>query len=95
MGIGGKTADLVGRLLRDLSTHAQVLCVTHLPQVAACGHYHYYAEKIIDQKETHTTMRLLNKLERTQELARMLSGAIITEKSLLHATELLTTCENN
>ena len=89
VGIGGKTADLVGRLLRELSEQAQVLCVTHLPQVAACGHHHFLAEKISDGKNTSTVMRLLNKRERTEELARMLSGAKITDKSLLHAKELL------
>src|SRR3990167_3774106 len=55
VGIGGKTADIVGRLLRELSQSAQILCVTHLPQVAACGHYHYFAEKIMDGKSTSTT----------------------------------------
>lgn len=90
VGIGGKTADIVGRLLRALSQSAQVLCVTHLPQVAACGHHHYFAEKIIDGKSTSTTMRILTKSERTEELARMLSGAAVTENSLSHAKELLT-----
>ena len=89
VGIGGKTADLVGRLLRELSIEAQVLCVTHLPQVAANGHYHFKAEKISDGKCTSTSIKLLNNKERTEELARMLSGAKITEKSLLHANELL------
>lgn len=89
VGIGGKTADLVGRLLRELSAHTQVLCVTHLPQVAACGHHHYRAEKINTPKQTYTSMKLLNASERTEEIARMLSGAEITEKSLSHAHELL------
>ncbi|OGT44519.1 MAG: DNA repair protein RecN [Gammaproteobacteria bacterium RIFCSPHIGHO2_12_FULL_38_11] len=90
VGIGGKTADLVGRLLRELSHNAQVLCVTHLPQVAACGHHHFKAEKITDGKRTSTSIKLLNNKGRTEELARMLSGAKITEKSLSHANELLT-----
>lgn len=90
VGIGGKTADIVGRLLRELSQSAQVLCVTHLPQVAACGHHHYFAEKIMDGKSTSTTMRILTQSERTEELARMLSGSAITEKSLSNAKELLT-----
>ncbi|MCX7120620.1 MAG: DNA repair protein RecN [Gammaproteobacteria bacterium] len=90
VGIGGKTADLVGHLLRELGNNAQVLCVTHLPQVAACGHHHFKAEKIIEGKSTSTSIKLLNKTERTEELARMLSGSTITEKSLSHANELLT-----
>lgn len=93
VGIGGKTAAIVGKLLRQLSESAQVLCVTHLPQVAACGHHHYFAEKINDGKSTATSMRLLSETERTEELARMLSGSVITEKSLLHAKDLLSTIE--
>lgn len=89
VGIGGKTADLVGRLLRKLAAHSQVLCVTHLPQVAACGHHHFLAAKITDGKNTSTTITTLNQSERANELARMLSGAAITEKSVLHAHELL------
>ena len=89
VGIGGKTADLVGRLLRELSTQAQVLCVTHLPQVAAYGHHHYQAEKNHTQNATFTTMKLLHQKERSNELARMLSGSEITEKSISHANELL------
>lgn len=89
VGIGGKTADLVGRLLRKLSEHSQVLCVTHLPQVAACGHHHFYASKITDGKNTSTHIVTLTKAQRADELARMLSGAEITEKSILHANELL------
>ncbi|HLB56994.1 MAG TPA: DNA repair protein RecN [Coxiellaceae bacterium] len=90
-GVGGKTADLVGKLLRQLSNNAQVLCVTHLPQVAANGHHHFFAEKITDGKSTTTAIRLLNNKDRTKELARMLSGSKITEKSLQHANELLET----
>src|SRR3990167_9877488 len=81
VGIGGKTASMVGRLLRKLSESAQVLCVTHLPQVAACGHHHYFAKKITDGESTATQMHLLSSTERENELARMLSGETITEKS--------------
>ena len=91
VGIGGKTADLVGDLLQTLARSAQVLCVTHLPQVAAKAHHHYQAEKITAKKSVSTHIRTLNPTERTKELARMLSGATITEKSLQHAKELLTT----
>lgn len=91
VGVGGKTATLIGRLLRELGQKTQVLCVTHLPQVAACGHHHFYAKKISDGKTTSTTILPLTETERTEELARMLSGSHITENSLSHARELLTT----
>lgn len=93
VGVGGQTADLVGRLLRKLGEKTQVLCVTHLPQVAACGHHHFRAGKISDGKSTSTRIVLLSEKERTAELARMLSGSTITEKSLEHANELLATVE--
>ena len=93
VGICGKTADLVGRLLRKLAEHTQVLCVTHLPQVAACGHHHFLAEKISDGKNTTTGIKILNQKERAAELARMLSGAQITKKSVQYAYELLTHVE--
>lgn len=89
VGIGGKTAETVGKLLRELALNAQVLCVTHLAQVAAFGEHHFKAEKMSDGKSTSTTIYLLNTKNREQEIARMLSGSKITEKSLLHAKELL------
>lgn len=88
-GIGGKTADMIGRLLRKLGEKTQVLCVTHLPQVAACGHHHFLAEKATHQEKTCTTITVLDDHQRIKELARMLSGAAITQKSMLHAKELL------
>lgn len=91
VGVGGKTADLIGRLLRALSATTQVLCVTHLPQVAANGHHHFLAEKITQGKTTSTSIKLLNDVDRKTELARMLSGSIITEKSVAYADELLAT----
>lgn len=89
VGIGGKTAEIVGKLLRELSNNTQVLCVTHLPQVAANGHHHFKAEKVSDGKITSTMIKLLDKKEQTEEIARMLSGAKITSNSLSHAKELL------
>ncbi len=89
VGIGGKTADIVGRLLRELGKQTQVLCITHLPQVAANGHHHFKAEKITQKQQTCTTIKPLTVAERTHEIARMLSGSSITEKSLSHANELL------
>ncbi len=90
VGIGGKTAEIVGQLLRNLARQTQVLCITHLPQVAAYGQHHYRVTKHADKKTTTTTMALLDKKQRKQEIARMLGGAKITEKTLQHAQEMLT-----
>lgn len=89
-GIGGKTAETVGQLLRKLGTTTQVLCITHLAQVAAQGHHHYKISKLTGDKTTSTTVKQLNDDERVNELARMLSGSKITDQTLAHASELLT-----
>jgi DNA repair protein RecN (Recombination protein N) len=90
-GIGGKTAEMVGRLLKTLAKHHQVLCITHLPQVAAQGDHHYLVTKIINtlDKSTHSQIHLLNADARIEELARMLSGSQITESTRQHAKELI------
>jgi DNA repair protein RecN (Recombination protein N) len=88
-GIGGKTAHQVGKMLRELGENLQVLCITHLPQVAASGHHHYKVEKVLDKTKAQTQMRLLPRHERIEEIARMLSGAAVTEQTLAHAEELL------
>lgn len=89
VGIGGKTAAIVGNLLRQLGEGAQVLCVTHLPQVAARGHHHFKVSKSSDNKHTRSEIVVLSHQERTEELARMLGGAEITKQSLAHAEEML------
>ena len=89
VGIGGKTAAIVGKLLRQLGEHVQVLCVTHLPQVAASGHHHFKVSKQSDNKQTLSQIMQLNHEERTHEIARMLGGAEITAQSLAHAEEML------
>lgn len=89
VGIGGKTADIVGQLLRKLGEHTQVLCITHLPQVAALGHHHYKAIKQSTSKTTTTCIQPLSQAQRIDELARMLSGAKITEQTRAHAKEML------
>lgn len=89
VGIGGKTADVVGDLLRELSDKTQVLCITHLPQVAARGHHHFKAEKTVGKKEANTNIRLLSHEERVEEIARMLGGAKITKQVVAHAEEIL------
>ncbi len=87
-GIGGGIAEIVGQKLRSLSHNRQVLCVTHLPQVASQAHQHLYVRK--DQSETtSSTVSLLNYDERIEEVARMLGGVNITESTLAHAKEML------
>jgi DNA repair protein RecN (Recombination protein N) len=91
VGIGGKIAEIVGRKLRELGTNAQVLCITHQPQVAALGHHHLNVAKTTDKKITHTKIEQLDQHERINEIARMLGGINITEQTLAHAKEILTT----
>jgi DNA repair protein RecN (Recombination protein N) len=88
-GIGGAVAEVVGKQLRALGARSQVLCVTHLPQVAAQGHHHLRVLKLTDGKTTRTSLAELSGNERVQEVARMLGGAQITEKALAHAREML------
>ena len=90
-GIGGAVAEVVGAQLRSLGKRSQVLCVTHLPQVAAQGHQHLRVVKLTDGKATRTTLTALTGSERVQEIARMLGGAKITDKALDHAREMLGT----
>ena len=89
VGIGGGTAAIVGQLLRQLGQNAQVLCVTHLPQVAAQGQQHFQVLKSTENNQTHTQIRLLTGDEKVQEIARMLGGVKITAQTLAHAREML------
>ena len=89
VGIGGATADVVGRLLKSLGAAGQVISVTHQPQVAAHAHHHYVAEKVIASGNTASLMSALEPAQRADELARMLGGAEVTEQTLLHAQEML------
>jgi len=88
-GIGGATADIVGRLLRKLGNSAQVLCVTHLPQVAAQATHHVQVSKAVQGNATHTSIQVLNGKDRIDELARMLGGVRITDQTRAHAEEML------
>lgn len=88
-GVGGGVAEMVGRRLRELGAHRQVLCVTHLPQVAALANRHFRVSKVTDGKATRTGIQGLTKDERIQEIARMLGGVEITQKTLEHAAEML------
>lgn len=89
VGISGKTAAIVGQLLRQLGQETQVLCVTHLPQVAANGLQHYLVEKQQKQDSTITHIRPLFEQDKIMEIARLLGGAKITQNTLAHAKELL------
>jgi DNA repair protein RecN (Recombination protein N) len=88
-GIGGAVAEIVGRQLRDLGERAQVLCVTHLAQVASQAHSQFRVTKLTDGKITRTAVKTLSQLERVDEIARMLGGIDITEQARAHAREML------
>ncbi len=88
-GIGGGIAEIVGQKLRSLSHNRQVMCVTHLPQVAAQAHHHLYVEKNNRTDMTSSNVRLLETEERVEEIARMLGGVNITANTLAHAKEML------
>ncbi len=88
-GIGGATAQIVGQKLKEVSRHHQVLCITHLPQIACCGDRHYQVVKRIAGKRTSTAVSLLSEAQRLEEIARMLGGIELTEKTRDHAREML------
>jgi DNA repair protein RecN (Recombination protein N) len=89
VGIGGGTAERVGRLLNQLGQHSQVLCVTHQPQVAAQAQNHLQVSKISGDEQTFSNIRPLDNAQRTEEIARMLGGVEITQQTLDHAQEIL------
>lgn len=88
-GIGGGVAEIVGRLLAEQGRHRQVLCVTHLPQVAARAARHYQVNKALEEGGVRTRVRLLEGAAREEEVARMLGGVRITEATRRHAAEML------
>ncbi|MHB1022507.1 MAG: DNA repair protein RecN [Acidobacteriaceae bacterium] len=91
IGIGGRAAEAVGQKLKALSRAQQVLCITHLPQIAAFADQHFLIEKSEKSGRTRTTVRLMSEVERTEEIARMLSGATLTDTSMKHAEQMLKT----
>jgi DNA repair protein RecN (Recombination protein N) len=91
VGIGGATADAVGSLLQELGRHAQVLCVTHLAQVAARGIHHLRAAKTVTDGVTSASLEALSGNERVEEIARMIGGRNLTAKTRAHAKEMLQT----
>ena len=92
IGIGGRAAEAVGQKLKTLSRAQQVICITHLPQIAAFADQHFLIEKSEKSGRTHTGVRRMKQEERVEEIARMLSGASLTETSLRHAEQMLKSC---
>jgi DNA repair protein RecN (Recombination protein N) len=88
-GIGGGVAEVVGKKLADLARHHQVICITHLPQIAKFGDQHFRISKQVSAGRTRTSINLLNTEDRFQEIARMLGGEKITPTTLAHAREML------
>lgn len=92
-GISGITASIVGRKLKDISNNYQIICITHLPQIAATGDYNYRIHKETDDKKTYTIVKKLTENEKVDEIARLLGGTNITETTKKSARELI--CQNN
>jgi len=88
-GIGGKTAEFVAQKLRSLAATHQVLCITHLPQIASFASHHYTIAKRVEKDRTFTTVRKLTAEQRVEELARLMSGSLLTETALANAREML------
>ncbi|MEH6549433.1 MAG: DNA repair protein RecN [Pseudomonadales bacterium] len=88
-GIGGAVAEVVGRLLRELGQENQILCVTHLAQVASQAHHHFVVSKGTGKRTSNTELKLLDANQRVEEIARMLGGLDITENTRAHASEML------
>lgn len=88
-GIGGGVAEVVGKKLADLAAHHQVICITHLPQIAKFGDQHYSISKHVTKGRTRTSISLLGDKDRYKEIARMLGGEKITQATLEHAREML------
>jgi DNA repair protein RecN (Recombination protein N) len=88
-GIGGGVADVVGKKLSDLAGRHQIICITHLPQIAKFGDHHFSISKHVSNGRTKTFIKRLNEEERVQEIARMLGGEKITKAIMDHAREML------
>jgi DNA repair protein RecN (Recombination protein N) len=92
-GIGGRVADVVGRRLRGLGSKFQVLCITHLPQIAAYADAHFHVEKTVNRGRTRTSIERLTQGGRVEELARMLGGASVSDRLRASAREMLAACQ--
>ena len=88
-GVGGAVAEVIGRELRRIGDNKQVICITHLAQVAANGHHHYRVNKHSEDNDTVSAIENLEHGERINEIARMLGGVTLTENAFLHAKEML------
>lgn len=88
-GIGGATAEIVGEKLKEVALHHQVLCITHLPQIACFGDQHYRVVKRVSDGRANTGMEILSREERIDEITRMLGGVALTKKTKDHAREML------
>jgi DNA repair protein RecN (Recombination protein N) len=88
-GIGGATAEIVGEKLKEVALHHQVLCITHLPQIACFGDRHYRVVKRVSDGKASTCMEILSQEERLDEITRMLGGVELTRKTRDHAREML------
>jgi DNA repair protein RecN (Recombination protein N) len=88
-GIGGATAEIVGQKLKEVARHHQVICITHLPQIACFGDRHYQVVKRVVGERATTAVALLDPEARLEEIARMLGGVELTEKTREHAREML------
>ena len=88
-GVGGAVAEVVGRELRTIGEQRQVMCITHLAQVAANAHHHYRVNKQSEQSDTASAIEYLNQADRITEIARMIGGVTLTENTFLHAQEML------
>jgi DNA repair protein RecN (Recombination protein N) len=91
--VGGRLGSIIGNKLRALASHHQVLCITHLPQIASYGDRHLTVRKLVEGDVTHTTVRVMNGEERLEELAEMIGGRRITDTTRAQARELLETAQ--
>ena len=88
-GIGGATAEVIGEKLRSLAEYHQILCITHLPQIASKGESHFLVRKMIRENRSQTIISALSEEERVNEIARLLGGKVISEQAIAHAREML------
>lgn len=88
-GISGRAAQVVGEKLAEMASYKQLICITHLPQISAFADDHYYIEKNVENERTFTSIRNLSYQDRQEEIARLISGKIITEKTLEHSHEMI------
>jgi DNA repair protein RecN (Recombination protein N) len=88
-GVGGAVAEIIGRKIKEVAAHHQVICITHLPQIAVFADAHYYVEKAVADGRTRSEIRRLADTEQREEIARMLGGVKVTDKTRAAAKEML------